>query len=131
MAESVDVTIKRDGQSIVPVYVEKVDIDAIGSSTRLTDGCGNSQLRDTNATWWQVTVGGLITHSQFEMLKDMNLKGARATFITDPISDQFVVETVHVTQTDELNEWVGESDIDSELAYKFQIQTKDENNSGP
>lgn len=128
--ESVDVTIKRDGQSVQPVYVENVDVDALGSSSRLTDGCGTSETRDTATTGWQVTIEGTITDSQWRKIREMNLKGNVARFITDPISDQFVVETVHVTQTDELNGWVEDELDDAALAYNFQLQTKDETNDG-
>lgn len=146
--ESVNVTIKKDGQSVSPVYVDEVDVGAIGSSTRVTDGCGNTSNRDTNATGWQVTISGILTNSQWQTIRDMELKGSSANLITDPISDKFIIEDVNVTQTDKLNRWVSDrktkDDVPSafenllddsgsdgpELAYNFQIKTKDESNEG-
>lgn len=111
--------------SIRSKYVETVEVDAIGSSIRITDGCGNSATRDTNATGYQVTVDGMITDSQLQTIMTNRLKGSTASITTDPISDTLVFETVHISQTDELNAWVeGELD-DGVLAYRFQLPIVD------
>jgi hypothetical protein len=102
-------------------------VDAIGTSSRVTDDCGNTENRDTNTTGWQLTIDGLLTHEQWTTLRTMELKGNSATFNTDPISGTFIVEDVNITQTDETNRWEGEnSEYSGQLVYAFQITTKDE-----
>jgi len=120
------VVIRRGETTVTPVYVGEVMVDAIGSSTRVTDDCGDTETRDTSATGWQLTIDGLLTHEQWRTLRQMDLKGNTATFNTDPISGSFVVEDVSITQTDETNKWDGpNSEFSGQLVYSFQIKTKD------
>jgi hypothetical protein len=129
--ESVDVTVTKDGTALSPVYTEEVTVDAIGSSSRVTDACGNTENRDTDTTGWQITLDTYLTDEQWRKLRQMDLRGANANIRTDPIVDTFVIEEIKLTQTEAVNKWKGpDGEYEGQLLYNVSITTKDESNEG-
>lgn len=122
---------------IEPAIVEKMEITSTGNSERHVDLCGNVKNEKISENEWKAVIEGIISHEQFEKLKEMKPADGTVEIISDMHNADVEFDRFTVTQTSELNKgwfsFIEEQDtpFGSEKKsplYQFQLQTRDEEN---
>jgi len=123
--------LKTDERRVQPVYVADVEGTSSGNSEEHKDLCGNSHLEKIGDSRWRVTLNGVITRSQLNKLKKMQPASQEVKLISNGHTGPVEFDRFTWTQTDDLN--YGTFFIDgeeiTEPLFKFQLQTRDSENS--
>lgn len=127
LPEATDVTIESvDGeQSVNPFYVSTVDVTEMANDTSHTSMCGKSVYEKNGDEPSRATIEGVVLESQLRALEAMNVEGSPVRVVSDVHTGIVEFDQFTKTQKNSLNyaAYQGER---KELAFAFQLQTKDE-----
>jgi hypothetical protein len=116
--------ISGSGGTLVPSYVDSVNIDLDGNTDVVTDQCGYSEVyRNGTIGNWKVSCEGIIGGNELGTLQALAESDDTCTVSTPVLGSrggEFVFEKCSIKHTDDLNSLELPYGVDADPAFQFK-----------
>jgi hypothetical protein len=134
-----------DNRTLNPPVTTDVSANSVSQEERLTDQCGNAEIREVSDGMWQLDVTAILLKPDLRLLHRMDVRNREVTITQDVVPQTtFRVKDITINRTADMNlgefpnrevtdatrtEAKNQQELTRSKVYEVTLQTKDPSNN--